>query len=52
MLFYRKSEIAQGMVEYGLVIVLVSVAVILALNLLAPSIGNMFSDVGNTLNSL
>jgi Flp pilus assembly pilin Flp len=52
MLFYQKSEIAQGMVEYGLVIILVSVAVILALNMLAPSIGNMFSDIGDTLEGV
>jgi Flp pilus assembly pilin Flp len=52
MLFNRKSEIAQGLIEYGLVIVLISVAVILALNLLAPEIGNMFSDIGSTLESL
>lgn len=50
MLFYRKSELAQGLVEYGLVIVLISVAVILAMSTLGPSIGNMFSEVGNTLD--
>jgi Flp pilus assembly pilin Flp len=52
MLIYRKSEIAQGLVEYGLVLILVSVAVILALNVLAPTIGNTFSEVGDTLESL
>jgi Flp pilus assembly pilin Flp len=40
------------LVEYGLVIILVSVAVILAFNLLAPTIGNVFSDVGDTLEAL
>jgi Flp pilus assembly pilin Flp len=50
MLFYQKGELAQGLVEYALVIVLVSVAVMLALGYLAPSIGNLFSEVGDALD--
>lgn len=46
---YRKGELAQGLVEYALVLILVSVAVILALNFLAPSIGNIYSDISSTL---
>lgn len=51
MLFYRRKELAQGLVEYALLIVLISVAVILALTLLAPSIGNLYSDIGSSLES-
>jgi len=46
MLFYEKG---QGLVEYALIIVLISIVVILALNFLAPSIGNVFTDIGTTL---
>jgi Flp pilus assembly pilin Flp len=50
MLVYRKSELAQGLVEYALVIVLVSVAVVLAMSLIAPAVGNVFSEIGDTLD--
>jgi Flp pilus assembly pilin Flp len=49
MLIYQKREVAQGLVEYALVIILVSIAVVLALSLIAPTIGNVFSEIGNTL---
>jgi pilus assembly protein Flp/PilA len=48
---YRKSELGQGLVEYALVIILVSVAVVLALSLIAPTIGNIFSEIGDTLEA-
>jgi pilus assembly protein Flp/PilA len=50
MLTYRRSELAQGFVEYALVIVLVSIVVIVAMNLIGPTIGNVFSDVGDVLD--
>jgi Flp pilus assembly pilin Flp len=52
MLTYRRSELAQGLVEYALVIVLVSIAVVVALQLIAPTIGNVFSNVGDVLEGV
>ena len=48
---YRKKEIAQGLVEYALIIVLIAIVVIVAINFIAPTIGNVFSDVGDILES-
>ncbi|MEJ2486249.1 MAG: Flp family type IVb pilin [Anaerolineales bacterium] len=42
-------EKGQGLVEYALIIVLISIVVILALNYLAPTIGNVFTEIGTTL---
>lgn len=42
---YRKHERGQGLVEYALIIMLVALVVILALIVLGPSIGNMYSQV-------
>jgi pilus assembly protein Flp/PilA len=36
---------AQGLVEYGLIILLVAMIVILVLALLAPPIANVFSNI-------
>ena len=47
----NKKEKGQGLVEYALILVLVSIVVIGALNYLAPIIGNVFSTVGGTLAS-
>ena len=35
----------QGLVEYGMIIILVAMIVILVLVLLAPPIGNVFSNI-------
>ena len=35
----------QGLVEYGMLIVLVAVTVILVLALLGPGVGNLFSNI-------
>lgn len=45
-----RDEEGQGMVEYGLIIALVAVAVIGALMVLGPKISNMFNYAGNQLN--
>lgn len=37
----------QGMVEYGLIISLIAVAVIAALAILGPRIANLFNNVSN-----
>jgi len=39
----------QGMVEYGLILMLIAIIVIIVLALLGPAIGNMFSEVVNNI---
>ncbi len=41
------NEKGQGLVEYALIMVLVSVVVIAALSLLGPQVGNVYSDIIN-----
>ena len=43
------DENGQGMVEYGLIIALVAVAVIAAVKLLAPAISDIFTKASNEL---
>ena len=48
MIYYllsKANERGQGMMEYGLVIVLIAVIVMVLLLILGPGIGNMFSNV-------
>lgn len=52
--FLRKlwsDEEGQGMVEYGLIIALVSIAAIAALVVLGPKIAKVFNNVTNQLPS-
>ena len=44
MLFAPKEK-GQGLVEYALILVLVSIVVIVVLALLGPAIGNIFSTI-------
>jgi pilus assembly protein Flp/PilA len=44
MLFLPREE-GQGLVEYALILVLVAVVVIVILALLGPAIGNVFSNI-------
>ena len=46
---FFKSENGQGMVEYGLIIALVAVAVIAAVKLLAPAISDIFTSASDEL---
>lgn len=46
---YANSKKGQGMVEYGLIISLIAVAVIAALVLLGPKIANLFNNVSNKM---
>ena len=48
MLFSPKEK-GQGLVEYALILVLVAIVVIAALTLLGPTIGNIFSNINNSL---
>lgn len=41
----HSSEVGQGLLEYGLVLVLVSIAVVAILALLGPQIGQVFSTI-------
>jgi pilus assembly protein Flp/PilA len=44
-----KNEKGQGLVEYALILVLVAVVVIVILSIMGPAIGNIFSNIVNTL---
>lgn len=46
---FFKDESGQGMVEYGLIIALIAVAVIAALKLLAPALTTIFTNASNEL---
>lgn len=46
---YLPREEGQGLVEYGLVLVLIAVVVFLVLSLLGPIIGNLYSTIMNAL---
>jgi len=41
----------QGLVEYALILALVSIVVIVTLMILGPLIGNVFSAINNSLSS-
>lgn len=43
------EERGQGLVEYALILVLVAVVVIVILALLGPAIGNVFSNIVNSI---
>ncbi len=47
-MLYTPRQEGQGLVEYALILVLVSVVVIAILTLLGPAIGNVFSQIVNT----
>ncbi len=48
-MLYIPQEQGQGLVEYALIMVLVSVVVIVILSLLGPAIGNIFSNIIRSL---
>ena len=41
----ESSQFGQGLVEYGLILMLVAMVVIVIMALLGPAISNMFSNV-------
>jgi pilus assembly protein Flp/PilA len=45
----EQKEKGQGLVEYALILVLVAVVVIVILALLGPAIGNVFSNIVNSI---
>ena len=50
-MLYLPREDGQGLVEYALILVLVSITVIVLLSLLGTQIGAVFQDVTNTLET-
>ena len=46
---FWKNEEGQGMVEYGLIIALVAVVVIVGITLLGTSTNNVFNSIGDKL---
>ena len=49
MIYSPQNEEGQGLVEYALILVLVSVVVIAILLFLGPILGNVFSNISNTM---
>jgi pilus assembly protein Flp/PilA len=49
-LYLPEEREGQGLVEYALIIVLVSIVVIILLSLLGGTLGNVFSRISNSLN--
>jgi pilus assembly protein Flp/PilA len=47
--WFKNEESGQGMVEYALIIALVSIVAIAALVLLGPKIANMFTNINGKL---
>jgi pilus assembly protein Flp/PilA len=46
-----RKDAGQGLLEYGLILVLVAVVVIAVVTVLGPTIGNMFSEVNSSIPS-
>ena len=49
--WFPHNDEGQGLVEYALILVLVAVVVIVILALLGPAIGNIFSNIIDSLNT-
>ena len=47
---FKENKKGQGMVEYGLIIGLIAVAVIVAVGLLGKNISNLFNSIAGALN--
>jgi pilus assembly protein Flp/PilA len=50
--FQREDEEGQTLVEYGLLLALIAIIVIVALIFLGPIISQLFQNVGTTLNGV
>ncbi len=44
-MLYHPHEEGQGLVEYALILILVAVVVVVALTVLGPTIGQIFSEI-------
>ena len=45
------EEEGQGMVEYALLLALISVAAIAAIKLIGPKVSNLFTDAANAMDA-
>jgi pilus assembly protein Flp/PilA len=46
---FKMQKKGQGLVEYALILVLVAIVIIIILSVLGPAIGNVFSQIVNTI---
>lgn len=44
-MLFLEGERGQGLVEYGMILILVAIAIVAALALLGPQIGNLYSRI-------
>ena len=51
-MLFSASEKGQGLVEYALILVLVAIVVFAALMILGPVIGNTFSTINHSLQTI
>ncbi len=51
-MLFAPRERGQGLVEYALILVLVAIVVFAALMILGPIIGNTFSTINTSLNTI
>jgi pilus assembly protein Flp/PilA len=51
-MLFAPAQRGQGLVEYALILVLVAIVVIAALMILGPLVGNVFSSINDSLNSV
>ena len=51
-MLFAPAEKGQGLVEYALILVLVAIVVIAALMILGPLVGNVFSTINDSLNTV
>jgi pilus assembly protein Flp/PilA len=42
---HNRTESAQGLVEYALIMVMVAIVVVVALAVIGPTIGNLYSNI-------
>jgi pilus assembly protein Flp/PilA len=50
--FHREDEEGQTLVEYGLLLALIAIIVIVALIFLGPIVSQLFQNVGTSLNAV
>jgi pilus assembly protein Flp/PilA len=48
-MFKKMQKKGQGLVEYALILVLVAIVIIIILSVLGPAIGNVFSQIINSI---
>jgi pilus assembly protein Flp/PilA len=49
LMFRKMQKKGQGLVEYALILVLVAIVIIIILSVLGPAIGNVFSQIINSI---